>query len=83
MSEAIAVALITAGATIAAQLIISKREWEQREKSLIEQNTAVNIRLERLETAIEKQSDLVERIYKTEAEMNLLKHSLEAGNIRC
>ena len=63
MSEAIAAALITALATVAAQLLISRRERETRERSLIEQNSRIVARLESLEAAVEKQSGLFERMY--------------------
>ena len=79
MIEAILAAVITAAATVAAQLFISRRERESRERSLIEQNS----RMERLEAAVEKQSGLFERIYKTEADMAVLKSRIDSGNIRC
>lgn len=78
MSEAILAAVITAAATVAAQLFISRRE-----RSLIEQNSRIVLRLERLEAAVEKQSGLFERIYKTEADMAVLKSRIDSGNIRC
>ena len=83
MSEAILAAIITAAATVAAQLFISRRERESRERSLIEQNSRIVLRLERLEAAVEKQSGLFERIYKTEADMAVLKSRIDIGNIRC
>lgn len=84
MSEAIAAALITALATVAAQLLISRRERETRERSLIEQNSRIVARLESLEAAVEKQSGLFERMYKAETDMAVLKSRIEnGGNMRC
>ncbi len=83
MSEAVVAALITALATVAAQLLISRRERETRERSLIEQNSQIVLRLERLEEAVEKQSGLFERMYKTEADMAVLKSRFENGGMKC
>lgn len=79
MSEAVLAALITAAATIAAQLLISRRERESRERSLIEQNSRIVLRLESLEAAVEKQSGLFERMCRAETDMAVLKARMEGG----
>jgi len=83
MSEAIVAAIITALATVGAQFLIGRREREARERSLIEQNSRIILRLENLEAAIEKQSGLFERICKTETDMAVLKSKMENNSMRC
>lgn len=82
MTEAIIVALITAGAAVGAQLIISRREREARERTLFEQNSLVLQRLDALEAKVEKHNCLVERIYKTEADVSVLRQRLENPSVR-
>ncbi len=83
MSEAVVAALITAIATVIVQLLINRRERESRERSIIEQNSQIVLRLESLEAAVEKQSGLFERIYKTEADMAVLKSKMENSTAIC
>lgn len=83
MNEAIAAALIAAGASLAVQLIISFREKNERQRIAAAQSAVLLHRLDSLEEKVEKQNALFERLYKTEADMTVLKNRLESFEIRC
>ena len=78
MSEAIIIALITAGATIGAQLVISSRSraesQRQHDKTLLQvqqkQDKTVALieqRLEQIEQKQDKHNSLIERMVKVES----------------
>jgi len=76
MQEAVLAALITGAATVIVQLLISHRAREEQEDVLRRQVDILIGRLDTLEEKVEKHNNLVERIYRTEAEMASVKESL-------
>lgn len=67
MTEAVTVALITAAATIAAQVVINLRFHSRREAEAAAQNALILRRIDELEAKVNKHNNLIERIYKVEA----------------
>ncbi|HPD88359.1 MAG TPA: hypothetical protein PLU75_02625 [Oscillospiraceae bacterium] len=76
MQEAVLAALITGAATVIVQLLISHRERTEQEILLRRQVDLLIGRLDILEGKVEKHNNLVERIYKTEADMTSVKERL-------
>ena len=76
MQEAVLAALITGAATVIVQLLISHRARADQEDALRRQVDILIGRLDILEEKVEKHNNLVERIYRTEAEMASVKESL-------
>lgn len=76
MQEAVLSALITAAATVIVQLLISHRARAEQEEALRRQVDILIGRLDILEEKVEKHNNLVERIYRTEAEMSSVKERL-------
>lgn len=67
MTEAITVALITAAATVAAQVVINLRFRSRRVAETAAQNALILRRIDELEAKVSKHNNLIERIYKVEA----------------
>ncbi|HNW04944.1 MAG TPA: hypothetical protein PLP20_01990 [Oscillospiraceae bacterium] len=76
MQEAVLAALITGAATVIVQLLISHRARADQEDALRRQVDILIGRLDILEEKVEKHNNLVERIYRTEAEMASVKEWL-------
>ncbi len=76
MQEAVLAALITGAATVIVQLLISHRARAEQEEALRRQVDILIGRLDILEEKVEKHNNLVERIYRTEAEMSSVKERL-------
>jgi|GEM_PF-1140401 len=77
MSEAVIAALITAAATVAAQLLISARAFSRREAEDAAKSALILRRLDELEEKVSKHNNLVERIYITEAAAASLQKQLD------
>lgn len=76
MQEAVLAAFITGAATVIVQLLISHRARAEQEEALRRQVDILIGRLDILEEKVEKHNNLVERIYRTEAEMSSVKERL-------
>lgn len=83
MTEAVVAALITAGASVAVQFIITLRGKNEQQRAAAAQSAVLLHRLDTLEEKVEKQNALFERIYKTEADMMVLKNRIEKYEVRC
>jgi hypothetical protein len=76
MQEAVLAALITGAATVIVQFLISRRGRAEQEILLRRQVDLLIGRLDTLEEKVEKHNNLVERIYKAEADMASVKEWL-------
>lgn len=67
MTEAIIVAVITAAATICAQLIISNGNRQKQETITAAHNAEILLRVTELEKKVDKHNNLIERMVLVEA----------------
>ena len=77
MTEAIIVACITAGATIAVQLIISARTRNDNRKQMDKTLALVEHRIKSLESKQDKHNGLIERMIKAEASIKSAHHRID------
>lgn len=77
MTEAIIVALITAGASVCCQLLIGRRERERSRRENAENSKLVLYRIDELEEKVQKHNNFIERIYKVEERAKSNTHRLD------
>lgn len=82
MSDPVIVGMITAGAAIICQVIISLsgRSAAQRERE--ESNRLIVYRLEQLETKVDKHNNVIERVYNLEKDADVIKEQIKVANHR-
>lgn len=82
MSDPVIVGMITAGAAIICQVIISLsgRSAAQRERE--ESNRLIVYRLEQLESKVDKHNNVIERVYNLEKDADVIKEQIKVANQR-
>ena len=82
MSDPVIVGMITAGAAIICQVIISMsgRSAAQRERE--ESNRLIVYRLEQLESKVDKHNNVIERVYNLEKDADVIKEQIKVANHR-
>ena len=77
MTEAVLVALITAGATVGAQLVISSRSRGETQRQMDKTVAMIDQRLDQIEKKQDKHNGLVERMVKVESSLKSAHHRID------
>jgi TolA-binding protein len=82
MSDPVIVGMITAGAAIICQVIISMSGRSAAQKERAESQRLITYRLDQLESKVDKHNNVIERVYNLEKDADVIKEQIKVANHR-
>lgn len=82
MTSAVVVALITAGASVICQIIISANSRKSAQQAQYDSQKLLEYKIDKLSERVDKHNNLIERTYRLEEDGKILEEKIKVANHR-